>query len=84
MTDREMHDLIIKCKLKGNASWEVLLSQFSRQLVAISDRLSEDELYSLMDIAMTCYQKGYQELWANDEAMEAINRARLSSRQSSQ
>ena len=80
MTDREMHDLLSRCKLKGNVPWEVLLSRFSKQLVAISDRLSEEELYSLIDIAMTCYQKGYTEVWAGDEARIVINRVRNAAR----
>lgn len=84
MTDREMHDLIDRCKRKGNVPWEVLMSRFSKQLVAISDRLSEDELYSLLDIAMTCYQKGYEEVWAGDEAQLVIDRVRTASRSADQ
>ncbi|RJG06642.1 hypothetical protein D3870_12020 [Noviherbaspirillum cavernae] len=81
MTDREIHDLIARCSLKGNASWEVLVSQFSKRLVALSDRLTEEELYSLMDIAIACYQKGCDEFSAGREAESFINEVRRRSRQ---
>jgi hypothetical protein len=72
MSDGELYDLVTKCRTKSNASWEVLVSQFSKRLVALSDRLSEEELYSLMDIAMACYQKGYEEFTASREAEDLM------------
>jgi hypothetical protein len=84
MTDREMQDLIAKCRLKSSAPWNVLVSQFSTRLLAVSDRLTEDELYSLMDIALSCYQKGYEEFSAWEETGILIDRARRTSGQSRQ
>ena len=81
MTDREIHDLIASCRTKGNASWDVLVSQFGRQLVALSDRLTEEELYALMEIAIACYQKGYDEFTAGAEAKYLINDIRRRARQ---
>src|SRR4051812_37361606 len=80
MTDREIHDLLIKCKLKSRVPWDILVSQFSYQLVALSDRLTEDELYSLIDIAVACYQKGYEEFAAGQEAESLLNGVRRRSR----
>lgn len=84
MTDREMQDLIAKCRLKSSASWNVLVSQFSTRLLAVSDRLTEEELYSLMDIALSCYQKGYEEFSAREETGILIERARRPSGESRQ
>jgi uncharacterized protein YgfB (UPF0149 family) len=62
MTDEEIHAVIAKCGAKNNASWEALVSQFAKKMVALSDRLSEEELYSLLEVALACYQKGYDEI----------------------
>jgi len=76
MTDREMQDLMARCRRKSSASWQVLVSQFSTRLLAVSDRLTEEELYSLMDIALSCYQKGCEEFTAWDETRTVIERVR--------
>ena len=84
MTDREMQDLIVKCRHKSSPSWNVLVSQFSTRLLAVSDRLTDEELYSLIDIALSCYQKGHEEFSAWEETELVIDRARRPSRRSQQ
>jgi hypothetical protein len=84
MTDPEILALITKCKVKSNASWEVLVARFSTQLVALSSRLSEEELYSLMEIAIMCYQKGYEEFAAAQEAEGIIKDIKRRSRRARQ
>jgi hypothetical protein len=72
MTDPEILDMITKCKVKSDTSWNELVARFSTQLVALSSRLTEDELYALMEIAITCYQKGYEEFAAAHEVQGII------------
>lgn len=67
MSDMEIHDLISNCRIKSDVPWDVLVARFSKQLVALSDRLTEEELYSLMEVAIACYQKGYDEFAAAKE-----------------
>lgn len=81
MSDMEILNLLAQCKGKSSTSWNVLLSQFSKQLVALSDRLDPEELYALLDIALLCYQKGYEEFDARQEAQSFINEVRIRSRQ---
>jgi hypothetical protein len=80
MTDPEIHDLITKCRVKSNIPWNVLVARFSTQLVAISNRLTEEELYSLMEVAIMCYQKGYEEFAAAKEAEGVIKDIKRRSR----
>jgi hypothetical protein len=84
MTDTEIYDLITTCRIKSNTPWDVLVSRFSKQLVALSDRLTEEELYSLLDVALICYQKGYQEFGADREAATLLNRVKKVSHRRSQ
>ncbi len=77
MSDTEILTLLAQCRGKSNISWNVLVNQFSRQLVALSGRLTEDELYALLDIALLCYQKGYEEFAAGQEAQSFINDIRI-------
>lgn len=81
MSDSEILSLLAQCRGKSNASWNVLVAQFSKQLIALSGRLTEDELYALLDIALICYQKGYEEFAARQEAQSFINEIRIRSRQ---
>jgi hypothetical protein len=83
MTDTEIVKLLAACKAKSNASWEELIAQFSRQLAALTGRIPEDELYSLLDIAFVCYQKGYSEFAAGEEARSFINEVRIRSSEQS-
>jgi hypothetical protein len=82
MTDHEIHELIARCRSKGSVSWDVLASRFSQCLVTLSGRLTEEELYSLMDIAIACYQKGYDEFAAGMEAERFISNVKRRSRHS--
>jgi hypothetical protein len=84
MTDGEIYDLITKCRLKSRPSWDVLVSQFSKRLVKLSDRLTDEELYSLLDIAAACYQKGYEEFATSQETdrlLKGISRRARQTRQ---
>jgi hypothetical protein len=81
MSDSEILSLLAQCRGKSNTPWDVLVSQFSKQLIALSGRLTEDELYALLDIALICYQKGYEEFAAGQEAQSFINEIRIRSRQ---
>ena len=83
MKDAEILHLLARCKEKSDLPWAALLGRFSQQLVAISDRLSEDELYALLDTALSCYQKGYVEFVSGQEAKSFINEVRVRSRQAS-
>lgn len=80
MSDIEILTLLSQCKSRSNMSWNVLVSRFARQLVALSDRITEQELYDLLDIALVCYQKGFDELAAHREAQSFINEIRSRSR----
>jgi len=80
MSDIEILALLAQCKNRGNMPWNVLVAQFARQLVALSGRISEQELYSLLDIALVCYQKGCDEFTAHHEAQHFINEVRMRSR----
>jgi hypothetical protein len=80
MSDSEILSLLAQCRGKSNTSWDVLVAQFSKQLIALSGRLTEDELYALLDIALICYQKGYEEFAARQEAQSFINEIRHRSR----
>jgi hypothetical protein len=84
MSDTEILTLLAHCKGKSNLSWDVLVNQFSKQLVALSGRLTEDELYALLDTALLCYQKGYEEFAAGQEAVSFINEIRTRARQHGQ
>ncbi|HYD82344.1 MAG TPA: hypothetical protein VEC06_21280 [Paucimonas sp.] len=76
MSDIEILALLAQCKNKSSMPWDVLVDQFARQLIALSDRLSRDELYALLDIALVCYQKGFDEFAAHREAQSFINELR--------
>jgi hypothetical protein len=80
MSDLEILALLSRCKSKGDLPWNVLVNQFARQLVALSGRIGEQELYALLDIAFTCYQKGCDEFVAHREAQHVINEIRVRSR----
>lgn len=80
MTDDEIHAVIAKCGAKNNATWDALVSQFSKTMVALSDRLSEDDLYSLLEVALACYLKGYDDINA---VREKENRQRRVAQRSS-
>lgn len=85
MSDIEILALLARCKSKSNTSWNVLVARFARQLVSLSGRISEQELYALLDIAFVCYQKGYEEFAAHHnaarhEAQHFINEVRVRSR----
>jgi hypothetical protein len=75
-----MHELLAKCRIKSQVPWEDLMSQFSRKLVALSERLTDDELYSLMDIVMACYQKGYDEFATREETENLLKDIRRRTR----
>lgn len=77
MTDTEILALLARCKSRGDRPWEVLVDQFAGQLVSLADRLTEAELYELLDVALACYQKGYEEFSAHREARTVIDRVRL-------
>jgi hypothetical protein len=80
MSDIEILSLLAQCKDKSSMPWNLLVSQFARQLIALSGRISEQELYALLDIALVCYQKGCDEFAAHREAQSFINEVRTRSR----
>jgi hypothetical protein len=80
MNDIEILAMLAQCKSKSSMPWDVLVSQFAKQLVALSDRISEQELYALLDVALICYQKGCDEFAAHHEALSFINEVRTRSR----
>jgi len=81
MSDLEILALVAQCKSRSDVPWNVLVSEFAGKLVDLSGKLSEEELYSLLEIALVCYQKGYEEFDAHREAREVIERIRLRARQ---
>jgi hypothetical protein len=80
MSDIEILAMLAQCKNRSDMPWSTLVRQFARQLMALSDRITEQELHDLLYIALICYQKGCDEFSAHREAQSFINEIRSRSR----